>query len=253
MQIKLTRSLIPNLFTLMNMFCGFLSIINSFEGNFVYASVLIVVAAIFDLLDGLAARITKSASEFGVELDSLSDVISFGAAPAFLIYNIHLKSFYEVGVLISAFYLICVALRLARFNVQLIGFDKAFFYGLPSPLSAITVASYIISFYEVNRFVSNASLYFLPLVILVSILMVSQVKYDAFPKFNLAEFKSKPFYFLFLTAAFIIAILTEGKWIILLIAAFILYGIVRAIIAWIFKSSEEKSSDDLDEFANFDI
>lgn len=237
----------------MNMFCGFLSIINSFEGNFIYASVLIVVAAIFDLLDGLAARITKSASEFGVELDSLSDVISFGAAPAFLIYNIQLNLFLEVGVMISAFYLMCVALRLARFNVQLIGFEKKFFYGLPSPLGAITVASFIISFYEMDRFESFYGNYFLPLVLIVSFLMVSRVKYNAFPKFNLVELKSKPFYFIFLTAAIIIAIVTEGKGIFLLITLFIFYGVGRALVQFVSNSNRDKSIDDSDELTNFDI
>jgi CDP-diacylglycerol--serine O-phosphatidyltransferase len=235
------------------MFCGFLSIINSFEGNFIYASILIIIAAIFDLLDGLAARITKSASEFGVELDSLSDVISFGAAPAFLIYNIQLKIYLEAGILISAFYLICVALRLARFNVQLSGFEKKFFYGLPSPLAGMTISSYIISFYELNRFASFYENYFLLLVPIVSILLISRIKYNTFPEFNLSELKSKPFYFLFLTVALVVTIVTEGKGIFLLITLFILYGVGRAILQLLFNSKYDRPTKKSEELTNFDI
>ena len=147
LRIRITPSVIPNLFTAMNMFCGFLSIIHASTGDYIYASWLIIVAAIFDALDGVMARLTKSSSQLGVELDSLSDVVSFGAAPAYLIYTSFLYNYTNIGIVISSLLMIAGGFRLARFNVQLVGFDKAFFKGLPIPSSAITVASYVIAFY----------------------------------------------------------------------------------------------------------
>ncbi len=101
-RLRITPSIIPNLFTAMNMFCGFLSIVNASQGKFYYAAWLIVIASVFDALDGAMARLTNSSSELGVELDSLSDVVSFGAAPSFLIYATYLHQFNEIGILISS-------------------------------------------------------------------------------------------------------------------------------------------------------
>ena len=96
--MRITRAVVPSLFTVLNMFCGFMSIIHASRGEFIPASWFIMLAAGFDSLDGVMARITKSSSEFGVEIDSLSDVISFGAAPAFLAYQIHLSSLNGIGI-----------------------------------------------------------------------------------------------------------------------------------------------------------
>ncbi len=243
MKLRVTKSVIPNLFTIMNMFCGFLSVINSSEGNFYYASVLIILAGIFDALDGLAARITKSASEFGVELDSLSDLISFGIAPAFLIYQIKLNVFHEIGILISAFYLVMAALRLARFNVQLIGFDKSHFTGLPSPLGAMTVASFILSFYDnsINQFVGSSGFYFVLLSILLGLLMVSKVKYEAFPKLTREGIRKNILLTVFLIFSVIVSLLSKGKAIIFLLLFFILFGLIRSIV----KSTQKLFHDEL--------
>jgi len=146
-RFRVTRSVIPNLFTAMNLFAGFLSIINASQQNYQYAAWLIIIAAIFDALDGAVARLTKSSSELGVELDSLSDIVSFGAAPAFLIYKTYLNSYETIGVLIAASLVLAGGFRLARFNVQLVGFDKSFFTGLPIPISALTISSFILIYY----------------------------------------------------------------------------------------------------------
>ena len=127
MRLQITPSVIPNLFTAMNMFCGFLSIITASNGNYNYAAWLIIIAAVFDALDGLVARLTKSSSELGVELDSLSDIISFGCAPAFLLYATYFYQFDNIGVILSSLPLIAGGFRLARFNVQLVGLEKSFF------------------------------------------------------------------------------------------------------------------------------
>ncbi|MFN4112155.1 MAG: CDP-diacylglycerol--serine O-phosphatidyltransferase [Ignavibacteria bacterium] len=237
MRLRVTKSIIPNLFTIMNMFCGFLSVINSSEGNFYYASVLIILAGLFDALDGLAARITNSSSEFGVELDSLSDLVSFGIAPAFLIYKIKLYLFLEIGVLVSAFYLITAALRLARFNVQLIGFDKSHFSGLPSPLGAMTVASFILTFYDnaIGNFVNFSSFYFIFLSIAIGFLMISKIRYEAFPKLTKEGLKKNFILVSFMILSLFVAILSKGRAIIFLLLIYILFGFIRSLVKSTYK------------------
>jgi CDP-diacylglycerol--serine O-phosphatidyltransferase len=232
MKLRVTKSLIPNLFTIMNMFCGFLSVINSSEGNFYYASVLIILAGIFDAFDGLAARITKSTSEFGVELDSLSDLISFGIAPAFLLYKIKLYVFLEIGVLISAFYLIMAALRLARFNVQSVRFDKTHFDGLPSPIGAMTVASFVLTFYDISigQFVGKSGFYFVFIAIIIGFLMVSKVRYETFPKLSREGLREKLPLVLFLIFAIFTSIISEGKAIVFVLIIYVLFGFIRSAL-----------------------
>src|SRR5436305_1351453 len=113
----------------MNLFCGFFAIVKATEGSYQTAAWLIVLAGTFDALDGAMARITNSSSEFGVELDSLADVVSFGTAPAFILYSAYFHNLETIGVMLAALPALCGALRLARFNVQLVGFDKDYFRG----------------------------------------------------------------------------------------------------------------------------
>ncbi len=247
MKIRVTRSIIPNLFTIMNMFCGFLSVINSSEGNFYYAASLIILAGLFDALDGLAARITKSASEFGVELDSLSDLISFGIAPAFLIYQIKLNVYLEIGVLISAFYLITAALRLARFNVQLIGFEKSYFTGLPSPLGAMSIASFVLTFYDnsIKNFIDNFGSLFIFLSITIGFLMISKIRYPAFPKLTKEGLRKDFILVSFIILSLILAFLTKGKAIIVLLMIFIFYGLLHSILRSFLKLRENPKTEKL--------
>src|ERR1700733_9449296 len=132
---------LPNLFTTGNMFFGFLSMIQSLEGHFVIAAYCIVAAAVFDTLDGRVARMTHATSKFGMEYDSLSDLVSFGVAPAILLYLWALKPFDRIGWLASFMYMACGALRLARFNVQAQSVEKKYFQGLPIPMAAGIVAT----------------------------------------------------------------------------------------------------------------
>jgi CDP-diacylglycerol--serine O-phosphatidyltransferase len=211
MRPRITPSIIPNLFTAMNMFCGFLSIITASEGNYNYAAWLIVVAAIFDGLDGLVARLTKSSSELGVELDSLSDVISFGCAPSFLIYSTYFNELENVGLILSSLPLIAGGFRLARFNVQLIGYEKSFFIGLPIPTAALTITSFVLAFYN-KGFTEPYASSIIPMVIIVSYLMVSNIRYETLPKFSLAGIKEKPYHFVFfiIAAALVITLYKQG-------------------------------------------
>ncbi len=227
-KIRFTPSVIPNLFTAMNMFCGFLSILNTSQQKYFYAAWLIIIAAIFDAFDGLMARLTNSSSELGVELDSLSDIVSFGTAPAFLIYTIYLFQFEVWGILISSIFLISGGFRLARFNVQLVGFDKNFFKGLPIPTAAIVLTSFILTFYKTYEgFSEFYSHLIIPLVIILSLLMVSKIKYDTIPSLSIQGIKEKPFTALFLITAISLSIVTNGKAIFFIFVFVILFGIVR--------------------------
>lgn len=229
-KLRFTPSVIPNLFTAMNMLCGFLSIINTSQQRFFYAAWLIIIAAIFDALDGLVARLTNSSSELGIELDSLSDIVSFGTAPAFLIYTIHLFQYDVLGILISSLFLIAGGFRLARFNVQLVGFDKKFFKGLPIPTAAIVLTSFILTFYKTGEGFSEIySDLIIPLVIILSLLMVSKIKYDTIPSLSVQGIKEKPLTALFLIFAIVISIITKGKVIFYIFVFIILFGILRHI------------------------
>jgi CDP-diacylglycerol--serine O-phosphatidyltransferase len=210
----------------MNMFCGFLSIISASEGNYNYAAWLIFIAALFDALDGMVARLTNSSSELGVELDSLSDIVSFGAAPSFLLYKTFFYSMDTWGILISAAPLIAGGFRLARFNIQLVGFSKSFFLGLPIPSAALTIVSFILAFYE-NGFAKPISDFITPLILVLSYLMVSNIRYEVIPKISFKTIKEKPFHFIFLLISIILVIFLYTKGLFLVFVFMIVIGIFR--------------------------
>ncbi|HUX60961.1 MAG TPA: CDP-diacylglycerol--serine O-phosphatidyltransferase [Ignavibacteriaceae bacterium] len=225
-----TSSVIPNLFTAMNLFCGYYSIINTSEKSYVYAAWLIIIAAVFDALDGLVARLTNSSSKLGVELDSLADMLSFGAAPAFLIFKTFLFNYNTLGIIISSLLVIAGGFRLARFNTQLVGFDKAYFKGLPIPSSGIAIASFILIYYDpFLGFAEPYSALIIPIVILLSFLMVSTIKYDTLPKFTIQELKKKPLHFAFILISIILLAVTSGKALFFIFVFIILFGIFRHI------------------------
>ena len=225
---RLTPSVIPNLFTSLNMFCGFLSILSASEGNYNYSAWLIFTAAIFDALDGLVARLTNSSSELGVELDSLSDVVSFGAAPSFLLYKSFFYSMNTWGIIISAMPLIAGGFRLARFNVQLVGFSKSFFLGLPIPSSALTIASFVLAFYN-DGYPKPISDFLTPMILILSYLMVSNIRYETLPKLSFQGIKEKPFHFVFLIFSLVLVVFLNNKGLFLAFVFMIVIGIFRHI------------------------
>ena len=173
------------------------------------------------------ARITKSSSEFGIEIDSLSDMVSFGIAPAFLAYQVYLRELGAFGVILSSLVMVFGGLRLARFNVQLVGFDKEQFTGLPIPASAITIASFSLNYWtETTGLGGSASL--LPWIVVgLSLLMVSKVKYDTLPKISKRSLQKEPWKFIFFALAIIVIFVTAGSAIFPLFVLFISLGIVR--------------------------
>lgn len=254
--MKITRAVVPSLFTTLNIFCGLLSIINAHQNQIEMAAWFIILAAIFDSLDGVMARITRSSSQFGVELDSLADVVSFGAAPSFLVYQIHLHTLESWGVLISAMPLIFGAIRLARFNVQLVGFDKSHFTGLPIPMQAITICAFVLQNYTLGFGLDGWPREALaPLVIVLSVLMVSRVKYDTLPKFTRRDLRSHPWKAVGVVLGTLIVIFSKGEYLFAVLAVFIVWGIVRSIVRWLrgYSVAGEKESEEDAEISRIDI
>lgn len=177
---------LPNLVTTGNLFFGFFAIIQSIRGNFEHAAYAIVVAAIFDLMDGRLARLTRSTSKFGAEYDSLCDLVSFGMAPGVLLFLWALQPFERLGWLASFLYVTCGALRLARFNVQAHVVEKAYFQGLPIPMAAGIVASSVLAFKEMN-WPAAGHIGVLAMTFLLAFVMVSTFRYRSFKDLDLKE------------------------------------------------------------------
>jgi len=226
----LSKSFIANTVTSLNIFCGFVSIIFASQGNFKMASIFIIVAAIFDTMDGIVARLLGTTSHFGVELDSLSDVVSFGAAPSFLVYKAYAHQFGIWGIILSSSILIFGALRLARFNINIEDIkSKGDFTGLPIPLSAITISLLIFSFHKGVVIIEPFNYVIFPLVIVLSLLMVSKIRYNALPKFKNRKLKQKIFFFIILLVALFLVIMTNGQILFYIFLSIILFGILRQV------------------------
>ena len=177
-------SLLPSLFTLANLFCGWACVVYAMRGDLSTAAPFVGFAVILDMLDGRIARMTGTASAFGVQLDSLADLISFGMAPAVLAFQWALNDAGRVGWAVGFLYVTAAALRLARFNIQT-HVDKRYFVGLPSPSAAAVPASTVFFFPEgLPAWTAVA------VVILPALLMVSTMKYRSFKSVDLGEKRS---------------------------------------------------------------
>lgn len=179
--------LLPNLFTTAALFAGFYAIVAAMKGRFEPAAVAIFVAMIMDGLDGRVARLTNTQSEFGVQYDSLADLVSFGLAPALVAYQWALSGLGKPGWLAAFIYAACAALRLARFNTQVGIVDKRYFQGLASPAAAAVLAGLIWVGAEYGIVGHDIGLLVLAVTILVGLLMVSNIRYHSFKEFDLKE------------------------------------------------------------------
>ena len=216
--------LLPSIITTFALFAGFYSIVASINGDFTLAAISIMVAMLWDTLDGRVARLTNTQSTFGAEYDSLSDLVSFGVAPALLVYEWSLSDLGRFGWLAAFIYLACAALRLARFNTQVGATDKRYFQGLPSPASAGVIASMIwLKFWNFEYFdigVVSLSYYIgVGITILCGLLMVSNVRYFSFKEFDSTDKAS--FRFLLLTVLSLIVLLYKPN--IVLFTGFFIY------------------------------
>jgi CDP-diacylglycerol--serine O-phosphatidyltransferase len=254
--MKITRAVVPSLFTTLNIFCGFLSILSVNQGHFQTAAWFIILAAIFDSLDGVMARITRSSSQFGVELDSLADVVSFGAAPSFMVYQAHLYTLGNWGIMIAALPVVFGAIRLARFNVQLVGFDKDYFNGLPIPMQAITICAFILQYYGDGYGLSGWTGNGLTgLVLMLSFLMVSRVKYDTIPKFSKRQIKAHPWKVVGLLVGILVIVFSKGTLLFLMLALYIVFGLIRFAVQGLMKSIKKTENElkGAEKFSSIDI
>jgi CDP-diacylglycerol--serine O-phosphatidyltransferase len=201
--------LLPTLFTVGNLLCGFSSLVWASMGFLGWAALLIIFAGILDMLDGRIARLTKTTSDFGREFDSLADVVSFGIAPAFLAYHWALTPLQRVGWLIAFLYVVCAAMRLARFNIQSQVADKRYFAGLPVPGAAAAVATTAYAFPEPASQPWVSGLLGV-LVVIAASLMISRLRYRSFKDVDLRHRRS--YVWVFPLAGVIVAILTYPAW-----------------------------------------
>lgn len=215
---------LPNLMTTAGLFSGFFSIIHSIKGDFKTASIAIVVAAIFDMLDGRLARLTRATSKFGAEYDSLCDLVSFGLAPGILLYLWALNPFGRLGWVACFLMVACGALRLARFNVQANVVEKNYFQGLPIPMSAGIVASAYLAFDDLQwEALGNRGL--LAMTILLAIVMVSNFRYRSFKDLDLKE--RLPFRYLILGVLVLVVVALRPE--VMLFVLFMTYAVLGAV------------------------
>jgi len=224
--------LFPSLFTAGNLICGFFSIISTFNGDYVRATYFIILANVLDGLDGYAARLTRSTSQFGVEFDSLADVVSFGVAPAVLVYFWALIPWGTWGWLAGCTYVVCGALRLSRFNVQSSGPAKGYFVGLPIPAAAEMIASIVLMYYFLGgEGAPNKHITLLLVIYGLAGLMVSSFHYFSLKNSDLR--KRHPFWML--VSGFIIITLIIAEPQIMFFTIFLLYTLSGPLLSsWTF-------------------
>jgi CDP-diacylglycerol--serine O-phosphatidyltransferase len=196
--------LLPNLFTTGALFAGFYAIVQAMNGHFEHSAVAIFIAMVLDGLDGRVARLTHTQSEFGAEYDSLSDMVSFGVAPALVVYEWALKGLGKLGWFAAFIYCAATALRLARFNTNIDVVDKRYFQGLPSPAAAALIAGFVWVMHDYDFSGETVRWYATVLAVFAGLSMVSNLPFYSFKDFNMR--KSVPFLVIFLAALFLIVI-----------------------------------------------
>ena len=219
--------LLPNLLTTGALFGGFYAVLSGFSGSYELAAIAIFVAMVFDGLDGRVARMTNTQSDFGVQYDSLSDMVSFGIAPAIVIYGWGLTGLGKVGIAAAFVYASCAALRLARFNVQSTFSNSKIFIGLPSPAAAALIAGFVWSAHSVDpsMFVSGFTAL---LTAVAGLLMVSNFKYPSFKQIDLRG--KVPFVvILSIVMAFVVITIDPPRILFLLSLGYALYAPARFV------------------------
>jgi CDP-diacylglycerol--serine O-phosphatidyltransferase len=211
--------ILPNLFTTGSLFAGFYGIVATTDGDFHSAAIWILISSIFDGLDGKVARMTGTSTKFGVEYDSLADLVAFGVAPGILMYSWALKPFGRVGWLAAFLFVVCGALRLARFNVQVNTVESKRFVGLPIPAAASMVSATVLLFHRFGWPGSFKKLAILILIYSLAFLMVSSFRYYSFKDPELI--KRQPFAVLVLAILLLIVIAAEP--VVMLFVIFLLY------------------------------
>jgi CDP-diacylglycerol--serine O-phosphatidyltransferase len=227
-RIRRGVSLLPSLFTLANLFCGWACVVYAMRGDLATAAPFIGFAVVLDMLDGRIARMTGTTSDFGVQLDSLADLISFGMAPAVLTFQWGLEPLGRMGWAVGFVYLSAAALRLARFNIQVVT-DKRYFVGLPSPAAAGLVAATVFYFPDGPEAYPLALLG-AALLVAPALLMVSTIRFQSFKTFDLGM--RRGYRGLFLVAAFIALLVARPHEVLIVMAyAYFASGFVGALMS----------------------
>ena len=230
--------ILPNLFTTGGLFAGFYGIVATMNGDYHVAAWFILVSSIFDALDGKIARMTGTTSRFGVEYDSLADLIAFELAPGLLMYSWALKPFGKLGWLAAFLYVVCAALRLARFNVQVDTVESKRFLGLPVPAAASMVSTCVLLFYHFGGSGTIQKIAILVLLYILALLMVSNFRYYSFKDPEL--FKRQPFGFLVLAIFLIIVIVAQPE--IVLFGLFVCYT-VSGPLGYLFHAGRQRKKE----------
>jgi CDP-diacylglycerol--serine O-phosphatidyltransferase len=223
--------LLPNLLTTGAMFAGFYAIVAGINGNFEAAAIAIFIAMILDGMDGRVARLTNTQSDFGVQYDSLSDMVSFGLAPALVIYQWSLSGLGKLGWLGAFVYAAAAALRLARFNTQASTADKRYFQGLPSPSAAALIAGTVWcgEYFSIDG-VASFTLFAFPATMVAGILMVSNIRYHSFKRFDLKG--RKPFVAGLVIVMIFVLIASEPPLVLFLLA--LIYAVSGPVLTLIY-------------------
>ena len=223
--------ILPNLFTTGNLFCGFWAIVSVFQEKFFFAAIAILLACVFDVLDGKVARLSGATSKFGVQYDSLSDLVSFGVAPALLAYSWALRPYGRFGWLAAFLFVVCGALRLARFNVMSSAGEVKYFKGLPIPAAASMIALTILLYLRLIETGWVKDIVILVMIYVLAFLMVSSIRYSSFKELDLA--RRKPFsIFMFVILSMIIIVMEPVLVLFGFILLYIFSGPVSVVMAW---------------------
>ncbi len=218
--------LIPNFFTASSIFSGFFSMTFAIEGDYSFSAWMILLALVFDGIDGRVARLTNTSSKFGMEFDSLADIVSFGVAPAILLYAYIAHDYGRLGVVISGLYVMFGAIRLARFNVMSVTQEPSVFIGVPIPTAAVFL-SILVLLFEKYHFPSEMATLMMIVMMAVSLLMVSNIRYPSFKKVDRFSIHyMRALVGVVLIASLIILFPIEG--LALLFSLYLLYGPIRA-------------------------
>jgi CDP-diacylglycerol--serine O-phosphatidyltransferase len=229
--------ILPNLFTSMNLFCGYYSVLASVQLRFIEAAIAILIGAVFDLLDGKIARATNTTSKFGLEYDSLADLITFGLAPALLMVLWVLEPMGRAGWLAGFLFMACGALRLARFNTS--ASSSSDFEGLPIPAAAAMNVSVVLFLHRLGISPEPFKMIMLVMMFGLSFCMVSSFRYRSFK--NISLFKSMTFNKLVGLILIFVAIATEPC--ILMFVAFLIYVVSGPVLSLVFYSSAKNDKE----------
>jgi CDP-diacylglycerol--serine O-phosphatidyltransferase len=232
-RIRMRRGvyILPNLFTTGNLFCGFWAIVSVFQEQFFYAAIAILLASAFDVLDGKVARLSGATSKFGVQYDSLADLVSFGVAPALLAFSWALRPYGRFGWLAAFLFVVCGALRLARFNVMSASGETKFFKGLPIPAAASMIALIILLYLRLIETGWVKDIVILVMIYVLAFLMVSNIRYFSFKELDLA--RTKPFsIFMFVILSMIVIVMEPVIVLFGFVLAYICSGPVNMVMGW---------------------